>query len=224
VPALPIAPNVLRVDLHFELSEDKAAKCRFFLLYSGTAPSVSELNTFAASVGSAYNTHLSAFLHAGNIMSGVKVTDLSSSTAAVGEDATPYTGTRSGAYLSADVATLLHFTIARRYRGGHPRMYLPFGVEGDLQDQQTWTTAYATALGTAWTAFQDAVGALTWTGGTLVNLVNVSFYQGFSVHMGTTGRARNVSTPRGTAVVDQLVEFAVQLGLAAVRKRLLRLA
>ena len=48
--------------------------------------------------------------------------------------------------------------------------------------------------------------------------VNVSYYEGFTVHMGTTGRARNVSTPRSSPIVDAVLGFIIQEGIATIRQ------
>lgn len=224
MPALPDVPQVLRVDLDFILGEDNSAKCRFFCQYAGTAPTNAELNTVAAAIGAAYGAGLNALCTDTTVLETVTVTDLTSATSAVGSAAPGIVGTNPGDQLPADTATLVSGQVGRRYRGGHPRIYLPLGVQGHLLDKQNWTTAYIDAATTDWDAFIVAVKALTWTGATIANIVNVSFFEGFHTFTGPTGRVRNIPTVRVTPLVDVITSFIVRKGIASIRKRLLGLA
>jgi len=226
VPALPVVPQVIRIDHHFSIGEDLAAKCRLFDRYTGAAPTNSDLITLA-------NTYMTAFTGSGvagdmtpdRILTGITITDLTSATAAVGESTiAAIPGTNGGAKLPADVAAVWSRTIARRYRGGHSRVYWPLGSETDLQDAQTWKVASTTAWATNLLTWQTDLNAAIWGGGGSFVPVAVSFYSGFTVHTGVTGRARNVSTPRAVALVDTVTGDIMRTGLGSQRKRLLRLA
>jgi len=54
--------------------------------------------------------------------------------------------------------------------------------------------------------------------------VNVSYYAGFTLHTGTTGRVRNVPTPRAVPLVDPVTSQITRAGIGQVRRRLLHLA
>lgn len=224
MPALPPAAKVIRFEMHFSIGQDLAAKCRFYDQYTATAPTNGDLNALAEEVSDQYDTNLKGLATPAVSLTQVVITDLSSATSAIGSDTTTVVGTNGGGALPADVCTLQSRKVARRYRGGHCRIYFPFGSQANLQDEQTWSAAYVAAATTDIAAFSTGIHAAVWAGGGTLAAVNVSFYAGFTVHTGTTGRARNVSTPRATALIDPVVDTKIQQGIAVQRKRLLRLA
>jgi len=224
LPALPNVPNVIRNVLKFTFSEDTQAAIRFFLKYTGSAPTNAELATFAAGIGTAYAAQLIGLAGEGIILTNVESTDLTSDVSGEGGSAEDTEGTRGPSNLTADTAALESLEIPRRYRGGHPRIYWPFGISSDLENAQTWSLTFVDAMAAALTTFYTDVMALTWSGGSITNRVNVSFYEGFTVHTGPTGRARNVSTPRSSSVVDNVSSSLVRVGVASQRRRLLCLA
>lgn len=224
MPALPNVPNVIRNVLKFTTGEDLKAAIRFFLAYTGSAPTNAELATFAAGIGTAFAAQLLGLGSDSTGLQTVTSTDLTSSTSGEGAASPEVVCTRGATINTSDACLLEGLHVNRRYRGGHPRIYWPFGVQGDLQDGQTWTSDFLSECITALDDFYSAVLALTWSGGSITNRVNVSYYSGFTVHDGITGRARNVSTPRGSAIVDIVPESFVRTGIASQRRRLLRLA
>jgi hypothetical protein len=224
MPALPNVPNVIRNVLKFTTSEDTAAAVRFFLQYTGGAPTNAEMATFAAGIGTAFAAHLIGLGSDSVGLQTVTSTDLSTDTAGSGEAAPEVTCTRGATINTSDACLLESLHVNRRYRGGHPRLYWPFGVQGDLESGQHWSEGFLTTAGSDLSDWWTALNALTWSGGSIIGRVNVSYYSGFTVHDGVTGRARNVSTPRSSAVVDTVVSSVVQPGIASQRRRLLRLA
>lgn len=224
MPALPSAAKVLRIDQFFHLEEDLKAKCRSFWQYLTGPPTVAELNTMAIAVQAAFATDLAPLMNSFYSLVQVIITDLSSPTSAVGEVAGITPGTNTANQLTADLCVLQSNQVARRYRGGHSRIYWPFGSVGQLHDGQTWDPTFIASVGTALGTYETAVAASMTPFGGSAGPVNVSFYEGFSVHTGVTGRARNVSTPRSSAVIDPISEFIVRQGIAVQRKRLLHLA
>jgi hypothetical protein len=224
MPALPSVAKVLKVQYDWTISEDLGARSRQFFQYTGAGASEADMNTLASTIFSSYVTNLAPMAHPTRVLTSVEIMDLSSPTAPVGVSFDGGVGTRTGGDLPASAALLESGEIDRRYRGGHPRTYWPFGTDTDLQDAQTWTAAFLTAVTAALTAhFTDWSTDLV-PGITTVAPVNVSYYEGFTVHTGTTGRARNVSTPRLAPVVDAVIEYIIRLGIAQVRRRLLKLA
>src|SRR6202035_2060315 len=110
---------------------------------------------------------------------------------------------RSGAELPINDVALLNFTISRRYRGGKPRTYNPWGAQPDLTSSQRWGSSFITECESKWAAFVAEWQAFS--EGTMVIGVqkNVSFYSGFaSVQNPVTKRCSNIPTPRTTAVDD----------------------
>lgn len=226
MPALPAVPQVLRVDHGFTLSEDTHAKVHMFFRYTGTPPSNADLVTVANFLKTSWSA--AGFQHnmtPEKLLETITITDLTSSTSSVGTDsASAIDGVSTGHVLPADVAALTSWEIARRFRGGHPRAYWPFGTSEDLADDQTWNNGFLTTVVGRFNTYLGDIVTATWAGGGIHQQVSVSFYEGFTVHTGTTGRARNVSTVRLVPVVDNVVSFILRAGLASQRKRLLRLA
>jgi hypothetical protein len=224
VPPLPSVPRTLKITYKWSIGEDLGAMCREFYQYTGTGPDNTDCLTVAGNIFGSYTANLAELATPDRILTEVSVVDLSSPIGGFGITSGSSPGTRSGTKLPASACVLESQIIHRRYRGGHSRTYWPFGAEDDMLDAQTWEPELLTAVAT-----QLATHLATWQGSNPpsvgpVSNVNVSYYEGFTVHTGTTGRARNVSTPRGTPLVDVVVDTIIRAGIAQVRKRLLGLA
>jgi hypothetical protein len=224
MPALPSVNKVLKVQYKFAIGGDLGAMCHEFWAYTGTGPSVADADTFAGDISNSYNTWMCPFMTDEKSLEEVIVTDLTSPTAAVGTDATAHVGSLAGNYLPASASALLSRTVARRYRGGHPRTYLPLGNQANLDGSQTWDAGIIADWLSAWGSHVDQVetGPPATIG--TVTPVNVSYYAGFTPHEGTTGRYRNVASARAIPVVDAIEGFLFRLGVAQIRRRLLGLA
>ena len=220
MPALPNVANVLRVTLKHSSAADVDVESRFFFKYTGTAPTSAQLGTFASSINTSWGTNVKALATSSITLVETTVTDLTSPSSGQGVSASGTAGTRSGAALPLSNAVLNNLVIARRYRGGKPRQYLPYGSVTDLATTQSWTTSFQTAFNTGWGNFITAIQGLTWSSGSIVGPVNVSYYDGFtSVQNPVTLRWRNIPTLRVTPVVDTVLTYAMSLTLATQRKR-----
>jgi hypothetical protein len=118
---------------------------------------------------------------------------------------------------------LFNGTVLRRYRGGKPRSYWPFGTYSDLANPSQWSTTYITAVTTAMDAFLAHMLAITESGTSLTSQVNVSLYSGFtSVENPVTHRWRNIPTYRtGTIPVDDIVSYSINAKPGTQRRRAL---
>lgn len=220
MPALPPVAGVLRVQINFALPSDPTALSRIFIKYTGTAPTPAQAAAFAVAVGAAWNTNMSSLMNSGFTQSGVAVEDLSSATGAIGSDSTGHVGTRAGNSLPGSTCLMVQFLIARRYRGGKPKIFLPLGMSQDIGTGFVWSNAFLSAVQTGWNAFIAAVVAAGWTGAGTLSQVNVSYFSGFTVVTNPiTHRARNVPTLRGTPTVDPVLSPAFEVGIASQRRR-----
>lgn len=220
MPALPPVPKVLKNIINFAVGPDVSALTRFFLQYGGTAPTAAQLVTMAGALASAWGTNMSPMSSPGVAQNGVSIEDLSSATGAFGSDSSVHVGTRTGGILPAGSCLEIGWNIARRYRGGKPKQFLPCGTATDLNAVQQWTSTFISAITSAWTNFETAVLGAAWASGGPLSFVNVSYYQGFTVVTNPiTHRARNVPTLRGTPVVDPIASFFVELSVASQRRR-----
>jgi hypothetical protein len=173
------------------------------------------------SIGTAWNTDLASWATPQVTLTEVLITDLTSPTAAQAAVAVSHAGTRTGTNLAAGTAVLLGFPIARRYRGGKPRIYLPFFSSNDLASDNSWVTASVTGLVTAFGTFVGAIytAVNVWGGGP--QQVNVSYYEGFTVYNPDPGviRAKNIPTKRAVPLVDVVTSIVGNPRPASQRRR-----
>lgn len=222
MPALPDVPNVLRLVIHYIVGGDTQAIDRVYVGYTGSAPSDANCATIAGDVSTAFNAHLAALMFTGSELTSVVVTDLTTPSSGQGEDTTVHAGTRSGGVLPANAAVLQNSQINRRYRGGKPRTYWPFGTDTDLSSAQVWSGSAITAFEAGLNAFWTAIAAISVGGCTLGDQVNVSYYKGFTAVVNPiTGRTRDVPNVRSSAVVDTIQALSVNAHVASQRRRTL---
>lgn len=220
MPALPAVPSVVRCSVEALINAASPAVSRFFIQYTGTAPTNAQLNTFAASISTAWGTNLKALTDTSTELFHVDAIDLTSATAAVGSNSTTTLGTRAGSQLDAAACAVVSYKIGRRYRGGHPRGYWRFGVQADLSGARIWTVGFTTAVKTGIDAFYTAIEGAGWAGAGTLTQVNVSYYKGFTVITNPlTGRARNVPTLRAVPVVDLVTSTVAQSSVGIQRRR-----
>jgi hypothetical protein len=221
VPPLPAVAKVIKTDLIWSDEVNTDIVTRFFAEYSGSAPSDADLDGWCASLADAYESALAGLANPNVILSAINAIDLSSATGAIGVAAPAVTGTRTGDPVSIGTAVVDSYSIARRYRGGHPRGYWPFGNSLDLGTLQTWADAFVAEAQSEFNAWWLDVGTSGWSGAGTINHVNVSYFSGFTVVINPmTGRARNVPTLRGIPIVDLVAGTTVRTKVGTQRRRL----
>jgi hypothetical protein len=219
MPPLPAAPKVVRCALSGTTPNGNAWLTRFFIQYTGTAPTNAQLATFNASIATAYTADLKAHIDA-STLTQIETIDLSSSTSAVAITAESITGSSGGANLPDDLCMVISYEIGRRYRGGHPRGYWRFGDGGQYGDSGHWSAGFITTTNTAFNAFFTALFAAGWTGAGTLTQVNVSYYSGFTVVTNPiTHRARNVPTLRVAPTVDTVTSIVARSSFGSQRRR-----
>lgn len=192
---------------------------RFYLSYSGSAPSPANCVTLAGEIASAWATDLAPVINEDTALVEVDVLDIATTSGSSGQWTGTHDGSRSGTALPFQCATNIEYNIARRYRGGKPRMYLPPGVEGDQADGSHWSNTFIGDVNTAFTAFMAAIEALSvGSMGTLAH-VNLSFYQGFTNFTTPSGRERAVPKYRATALHDVVESYATKAVIGSQRRR-----
>lgn len=223
MPPLPNVAKVIQLTVKHRYGSDTNVITRFFVRYSGSAPSDVQMAGLTAATVAGWADGLISLCCTDVSLLQVEGVDLSSDSGAAAITADVVDGTRTGSdELFADNCLVAGYAIRRRYRGGHPRGYWPFGLSGDLATAQTWSTGFLADAAAGLGTFFDDVLAGTWTGGGTLTHVNVSFYSGFSVIISpTTGRARNVSTPRNTPAVDLVTAILPRATVGSQRRRLL---
>jgi hypothetical protein len=194
---------------------------RFYLSYSGSAPSGANCTTLAGDIESAWASHLLSLQSTQYALEEIDVLDIATSSGNSGQWSGNTDGTRSGTGLPVSVCTNVEYGIGRRYRGGKPRGFYPFGVEADLNTQAAWSSTFLTAVNTGIAAFMTALEALSvGSMGTLAH-VNLSYYSGFTNHTNPSGRSRAVPTYRSAALLDTVTGYSAKATLGSQRRRLL---
>jgi hypothetical protein len=218
MPALPTIPNVLSTQLHWNDGTDGNVSSTMFWRYGGSPPNSADCSNFAVTLENAFAAE-NALWDTRTELTGCTATDLSSNSGGVGSSTGSTNGTLGGDTLAGGTAVVVSYLITRRYRGGKPRNYFPWGDSNSLNTKQLWLPAYvasvAAGMASAISAFIGTVEGAT----TISAHVNVSYYEGFTVVTSpTTGRARNVPKLRTTPVVDDIVGRTV-LGRPGSQRR-----
>ena len=222
MPALPDVANVLKIGVHWIVGGDSQAYDRVYLGYNGSAPTDANCATIAQDINTAAVSHLIPLVFSGTDLTSIDVTDLTSPTSGSGEYAASTAGTRSGAVLPENATTLQNSQIQRRYRGGKPRTYWPFGTDSDLSSPQVWSGSAITAFEAGLAAFYTACAAISVGGCSVGAQVNVSYYKGFTAVVNPiTGRTRDVPNVRSAAVIDTISAISVNEHVASQRRRTL---
>lgn len=223
MPPLAPVPAMFRVRLIFTVGEDVDITSNLHFGYSGGPPTPADCVSIAGSIAGLFTTDLAPLMFTGNTLNEVRVTDLTSSSASDGLLAANHPGTRAGSFLPAGACLLSNYTVARRYRGGKPRTYFPFGVQGDLLDGQKWTTAFLSACNSGLNNFITACFGVSSGTTQLSGFFNISYYSGFtSVQNPVTKRYRNVNTPRATPLKDPIQSIVANPKLGYQRRRAVR--
>jgi hypothetical protein len=180
--ATPPLPDVstVRVRLDYTYLSVSMAGSRFYLSYSGSAPSGGDCATLAGDIAAAWTTHYAPLVFEDFVLSEVEVLDITSGMGADGFWTGTDPGSRAGTPLPAQIAMNIEFNIAQRYRGGKPRIYMPPGVYGDTGDLSHWTDTYQGLVQTGIGDFFTEIEALTvGSMGTLAHIV-LSYYHGYN--------------------------------------------
>ncbi len=213
-------PGVIRVALIGKFGGDSDVVTRHYIHYSGTAPTAAQLNTFATSVATAWATNVKALAETSYTLLSVACEDLTSSTAAVGSALSGVAGTNAGGNLPAEACVVVSYSIARRYRGGHPRGYWAIGAQSNITASLEWDPTWLGTVTTDLNAYFAALIAAGWAAAGTLTQVNVSFYSGFTpVRNPITGRYRNVPNLRGAPVVDTITALTPRARVGSQRRR-----
>ena len=219
MPAMPSVPGVVRCTMVYDIGADTNIINGFYVHYTGSAPTGAELVTFGDAIVSAFNAHLAPFYASGRAGPFLECVDLSSPTSAIGTSTTEGTGAESGNDLPAEVAAVAKFHVARRYRGGHPRTYMPFGTATDVASGQLWESAFTAGLKSALEAFFVDLLTDGWSGAGTLSHVAVSFFEGFTNVLYPSGRYHVRPTVRGTPLVDAITSYDVNPKFGSQRRR-----
>lgn len=215
---LPDIPCV-RVRMIYNEGAPAEGGNRFYLSYSGSAPTGANCATLASDIATAWAANLGPLVDGTYVLEEVDVLDIATDSGLSGQWTGSHAGGKTGASLSANAASNIEFGIARRYRGGKPRMYLPPSTSPDLISVTHWNNTYVAALSSGAAAFFAALEALSvGSMGTLAH-VNLSYFKGFHNITNSSGRERAVPTYRDVALHDNITGYFGKAVVGSQRRR-----
>ena len=220
MPALPAVADVFRVRMLWSIQGKEDQGLRMFYKYTGGPPDTADLLYFLGIIKAEADSALPTLYGADNVITGWIAEDLSSDMGAVAEltDSTP--GTGAAEIVPPGTCVVSSYEISRRYRGGHPRSYWPLGLGANLENDGTWTPSFVSSCQSAIDSVIDSLPAATHGTVTILNQVNVSYYNGFtSVENPITHRYRNVPTLRTVPQVDDIASIVVRPYVGSLRRR-----
>lgn len=217
-PPLPASP-CLRVRLDYTNSDTFLAGSRFFLSYAGAAPTGGNCATIAADIATAWGSHLADLVNGDWSLTEVDVLDIASDSGASSETTVAVVGTLTGSNLPSQCATNVEYDIARRYRGGKPRMFLPAPTQGQLADVGHYTTGFVGDVNSGVAAFFAEIEALSVGAVGVLAHVNLSYYKGFTNIINSSGRERAVPTYRSAALVDTVNGYSCKALIGSQKRR-----
>jgi hypothetical protein len=224
---LPTPTGVVKVDLLYGAGAPINRGAGFQMSYSGSdTPATVDLATLAGFIATEWTTHLASLMEVSYLLNEVSVADLAhpDTVAGVVSPATP--GSRAGSYpggtLPASTAATYIFHVNRKYRGGKPKSFQPFGVDTDLGSNATWAPTFITAATAQWAEFIDAIIGTDFGSNVLTDQVAVSYIEPpyTNVPTGSSGRVRRQGTARTPPLVQTVTSVTLQSKLGSQRRRL----
>lgn len=195
---------------------------RWFLKYSGAPGVLTDADCHVIANGAVNEWGFNVKSHISNQYSIYETIceDLSSPVGGLGNDVTPETGTVASASVPGGTALVLKETIARRYRGGHPKVFIAGVPAAALASPDAWDPTSAGNIATGWQTMVTATETF-FPGPTLpVVPVNVSRYLGGDWVLYPSGKYRRVPRPRvGGPTTDVITSWIANLRPASQRRR-----
>lgn len=193
---------------------------RFYLSYAGSAPTAANCVTLATDIGSAWATRMSPYAYVNQVLAEVDVQDIATNTGAFGTASMSHAGALTGGTLTSNTAINVEFDIARRYRGGKPRIFWPPPDDTALASEDKWSTTFIGNVNTATSEFFSDIEALAVGSMGTLQHVNISYYLGFTNVTNSSGRTRAAPKYRSpTAKVDPVTGYACKAVVGSQRRR-----
>nr|CRY95985.1 hypothetical protein [uncultured prokaryote] len=218
VVPLPDTPCV-RVALQYTQTDGALGGSRFYLGYAGDTPSATTLDGLATDIAAAWKTAFTAVVASDWGLTGIDVLDITGTSGATGLWTGSNKGSLSSGLCPANCAQNIEYVIARRYRGGKPRMFLPPPDASVYQDPGHWTAAQVSAVQDAADSFFEAVEALTEGDMGQLTHLSLSYYFGFKNTPNSSGRIRAVPTYRAAALHDTVVSYNAKSEIGTQKRR-----
>lgn len=216
---LPPAPGVIQVTDVYKYGSDTNVINRLFYQYTGARPTAATCNAIAAHRGTLWVPAILGIMANNVSIQQVIVTDLAGTDGQTGNFSPALSGTGGATNLPASSSVVLSHTIGARYRGGHPRSYLPWGTTSNLADPQTWATSFINTVATQATAL-FITGMVNTQGGTsVVGLAAVSYYQGSTWAQDQHSNWHRIPTKRSSPLILPVTAVVPRARIGTQRRR-----
>lgn len=150
-----------KIIVQYSGDRDTAENVLWFSSTGIGGATLAELNSFAASFYSLWSAAVVAMLPTTTEVIAALVSDWTSADGLTGEQTGTDAGTGDGAATGAQVSALINWLANGRFRGGHPRTYLPNPASGNLENNQNLTSDSASALAASIGSFLTDFNELT---------------------------------------------------------------
>jgi hypothetical protein len=217
-PPLPASPCV-RVRMDFTNTDGTLAGNRFYLSYGGSAPTGGNCATLGSDIAASWLTRMAPYTHEDWALTEVDVLDIATYTGLSGQWTGSNAGTYSGNAVPANCAMNVEFGIARRYRGGKPRIFWPPPGYNSLLDNSHWDSTILGDVNTATAALFTDIAALSIGAFTPLAHVNLSYYAGFKNIANSSGRERAVPQYKDTATLDSITGYFAKAIVGSQKRR-----
>lgn len=213
MPPLPHVPLTCRVAVSGTVGTTPWANV-FYLPYSltGSPPlSAAGVQAIADKVWTEYTGTILTFIAQAFSVTNVHVVDLHSGTGFSADHSGLVLGTLTGAPPTPQSCVLVKHNIAARYRGGHPRTYVPPPAAASIISGNQWPSATVSGVQTQFNLFVSHVNAFTNAEISSVALATVSYID----------KDSNPTPPyhRATPLVYPWISSTVEAVVATQRRR-----
>jgi hypothetical protein len=215
---LPDTPCV-RVRLIYNDTDGNEMGNRFYLSYSGSAPSAANCATLASDISTAWGSNIKGLVIDSVSLVEIDVLDIATNSGLSGNWTGTITGTNGSGPVPIQAAINVEFGISRRYRGGKPRWFLPPANNSEMNGLNRWTGGFISTVNTDVAAFFTAVEALSVGSMGTLQHVNLSYYKGFTNITNSSGRERAVPTYRTVALHDNVTSYIGKVEMGSQKRR-----
>lgn len=170
---LPDVPNALRVGFSGTLN-NTPWMVTMHLSYSGPSLDTTGLNSLCATLAQIWDGAFRTIQLQSTVLRTVEAWDLTSAAGAYGSTNVNLPGTIAGGGMANQSALCISWKVNYRWRGGHPRSYLPPPSSAETTGGKNWSAAYQASAQTQARLFRDNVNA-TIQGSTGIELVAIRY-------------------------------------------------
>jgi hypothetical protein len=168
VPVGPYLENLLKIVHFYTADRDSAINVQYVMASEGSPFSLSDLNGCAMEIAEAWKVCWPPYMASYASYAGCELYDQSSNTGQVGSAPILQAGGGDATVVSAQVSALVLWLESKRYRGGHPRNYLPSPASNNFENDLTFTAGFVTDFGANVNTYLEAITGISIAGAPLI--------------------------------------------------------